>query len=90
MNVRKPSKIADKIRSSDGGGHALQKKGTKSKKGSSSPPQETEAKSWESNKIPKKRSVHVPWKRINLRDNVWNLFCRKITKTTLQAKDVHR
>ena len=37
-----------------------------------------------------KRSVHVSWKRMDLRDNVWNLPCRKITKTTLQAKDILR
>ena len=46
--------------------------------------QETEAKSCQSNKIPK-QSMHASWRLISSRDNVWNHHNRKIMKITSQV-----
>ena len=88
-NIKKPSKNARRKLEVPMRAAMPCKKGTKSKKNSLRPPQETVRRGREPHSIPK-RSMHVSWKHMNLRDNVWNLLCQEITKTTLQAKDFLR
>ena len=46
--------------------------------------QETEPRSDEFSKIPKKQSVRALWKPMNQQETVWNRLYRKITKITSQ------
>ena len=45
---------------------------------------------WNLDKVKSKQRMHVSWRRMSQRDNVWNHFFRKIMKIALQAKGMNR
>ena len=83
VNIRKThQKREEKVGSSNGAAMPCKKR---TKKRSSF--QETETKREEPTRF-KKQSMHVSWRLMSPRDNVWNHFYRKIMKITSQAKEI--
>ena len=85
-SMKKRIKCAENIRISDGCGYALQK-GKKSKKSSSSPPQETERRGRKPCSTPKTKHACIVEAHESTRQRLESSL-PKITKTTLQAKDI--